>query len=239
MDTFLSTDASPSLSAPLVTWVAEQINNQSLVPGDKLPSEKQLCEQFGVSRPVVREGLSQLKSEGLVVSHKGKGVFVSERGSRQSFRLPYTELHDAEGLAHTLELIQVFERSAARYAAMRRTPDDLKRIRRALIAMEYAILSDLPGDEEDYAFHQAIVDATHNPHFIQLNEYLEQHARRFIRQARQHTVTYHHNLIQTVQQEHQEILQAIEEQDPDAAATAAETHLQNAAQRLHVYLKKG
>ena len=239
MDTSLTTDASPSLSAPLVTWIAEQINNQSLVPGDKLPSEKQLCEQFGVSRPVVREGLSQLKSEGLLMSHKGKGVFVSERGSRQSFRLPYTELHDAEGLAHTLELIQVFERSAARYAAMRRTPDDLKSIRRALVAMEYAILSDQPGDEEDYTFHQAIVDATHNPHFIQLNEYLEQHARRFIRQARQHTATYHHNLIQTVQQEHQAILQAIEEQDPDAAATAAETHLQNASQRLHVYLKKG
>lgn len=238
MDT-ITPDSSASLSAPLVTWFAEHINSHTLSPGDKLPSERELCEQFGVSRAVVREALSQLKSEGLVISHKGKGVFVSERGSRQSFRLPYTELHDAESLAHTLELIQVFERSAARYAAMRRTEHDLKNIRRALIAMEYAILSDQPGDEEDYAFHQAIVDATHNPHFIQLNEYLEQHARRFIRQARQHTATYHHNLIQTVQQEHHAILQAIEEQNPDAAASAAETHLQNAAQRLHVYLKKG
>src|SRR3546814_7956010 len=83
-------------------------------------------------------------------------------------------------------------------------PDDLKKIKRALIGMEYAIVHDQLGDTEDYAFHQAIVDAAQNPHFIALNEYLEQHVRHLIRSARSNTAQYHQNLVEDVQQEHQD-----------------------------------
>jgi DNA-binding FadR family transcriptional regulator len=225
-----------SLTTTIVDWLKLEIDANRLGPGAKLPSEKQLCEQFNVSRSVVREALSQLKSEGLVSSHQGRGVFVSERGMRQSFRLKTTSLNDTETVGQIIELMSAIESAAARYAALRHTPADLKRIRQALVGMEFAIVHDQPGDEEDYAFHQAIVDATHNPHFIALNEYLEQHARRLIRQARNNTATYHQELIADVQKEHQNILQAIGERDPEAAAKAAETHLRNAARRLNSYL---
>lgn len=229
--------STPSLTEDIVSWLNEEIRSQRLKPGDKLPSEKQLCEQFSVSRSVVREAVSQLKSEGIVNAQQGRGVFVNERGSRQTFRLDATALDDTKGLEHVIELLVTMEAAAARYAAMRRTPEDLKRIKQALVGMEYAIVNDKLGDDEDYAFHQAIVDSTQNPHFQMLNEFLERHVRRLIRQARSNTAKNYNNLIQAVQDEHKAIVQAIEKRDPDAAALAAETHLRNAAKRLQKYMK--
>jgi len=129
------------------------------------------------------------------------------------------------------------EVAATRFAAMRRSPEDLKRIKRALIGMEYEIANDRLGDEEDFAFHQAIVDATHNPHFRALSEHLEHGARRVIRQARSNTKAQHADLIEAVQQEHKAIYDAIAAGDSARAAEAAETHLRNAAERLNMYLK--
>src|SRR3546814_4646436 len=93
------------------------------------------------------------------------------------------------------------------------------------------------SDLQDFAFHQAIVEATQNPHFIALSSHLEQGARRVIRQARTNTKIRHVGMIEAVQEEHQVIFDAIKAGDPDAAALAAETHLKHAAQRLDMYLK--
>ncbi|PLC50196.1 GntR family transcriptional regulator [Pollutimonas subterranea] len=225
-----------SLTTPIAAWLKDEIEQQRLTPGSKLPSEKQLCEQFSVSRSVIREAVSQLKSEGLVSAQQGRGVFVNERGSRQSFRLDPTRLDDEEDVGYVIELLIAIEVAAARLAALRHTLDDLKKIKRALVGMEYAIVHEQLGDAEDYAFHQAIVDAAHNPHFITLNEYLEQHIRRLIRKARSNTAQQHQGLVECVQEEHHAIVRAIEARDPDAAASAAEAHLRNAAQRLSTYM---
>ncbi|TCS35659.1 GntR family transcriptional regulator [Paucimonas lemoignei] len=236
MKTNTSHTPTHSLTEEIVSWLNEEIRSQRLKPGDKLPSEKQLCEQFSVSRSVVREAVSQLKSEGIVSAQQGRGVFVNERGSRQTFRLDVSALDDAKGLEYVIELLVTMEAAAARYAAMRRTPEDLKKIKQALVGMEYAIVNDKLGDDEDYAFHQAIVDSTQNPHFQTLNEFLERHVRRLIRQARSNTAKNYNNMVQAVQDEHKAILQAIEKRDADSAALAAETHLRNAAKRLRKYL---
>ncbi len=225
-------ETSTSLTTEIVAWLNHEIESGKLVAGQKLPSEKQLGEQFSVSRSVVREAVAQLKSEGIVNSQQGRGVFVNERGTRQSFRLNMADLEDTEGLTQIIELLATLEAGAARYAAIRRTPADLKKIKQALVGMEYAIISDRLGDEEDYAFHQAIVDSTKNTHFLQLNEYIEQHVRRLIRRARSNTVNRFTNLVQAVQAEHKAIFDAIEAKDPDRAGLAAETHLRNAAKRL-------
>lgn len=225
------------VTSEIVGWLHQQIETDQLKPGEKLPSESELCERFSVGRSAVREALSQLKSEGIVTAQQGRGVFVNERSARQAFRLQNAALDDAEGLAHIIELLVTFEAAAARYAALRRTPEDIKRIKRALVGMEYAIVHDQLGEEEDYSFHQAIVDATKNPHFKALNDYLEQHARKLIRQARSNTAANYSDLIQDVQDEHKAIFQAIEAGDAPAAGSAAETHLRNAAKRLNMYLQ--
>ncbi|BAN28167.1 FadR/GntR family transcriptional regulator [Caballeronia insecticola] len=206
--------------------------------GDRLPSERLLCEQFSVSRAVVREALSQLKSEGLVTSRAGSGVFVTERNQRQAFRIQDVVVNETDSLALVLELLVTIEVASTRLAALRRTPEDLKKIRRALVGMEYEIANDRLGDEEDFAFHQAIVHATHNPHFQALSEHLEHGARRVIRQARSNTKNNHADLVEDVQKEHKAIYDAISAGNAEQAELAAETHLRNAAKRLDVYLTK-
>jgi DNA-binding FadR family transcriptional regulator len=220
----------------VAAWLVEQIRDGHFKPGDQLASERQLCEQFSVSRPVIREALSQLRAEGLINVRQGRGAFVAEARQRQVFRLAPGSLVEKSAQAHVLELLLAIEVSATKLAAARRTEDDLRKIRRALVGMEYAIVNDQLGDEEDFAFHQAIADATYNPHFRQLSEHLEHSVRGLIRQARSHTADLSGELVKAVQDEHKAIFDAIVAGDPEAAGVAAETHLRNAAARLATYL---
>ncbi|MDQ8035602.1 FadR/GntR family transcriptional regulator [Bordetella genomosp. 1] len=229
------TSARPSLPADLAALLADQIHQGVLAPGDRLPTERELVETHGVSRAVVREAIARLKSEGLVTSQQGRGVFVDAAARKNAFRIAAVSPSDSQELEHILELMLAIETTAARYAAQRRSDDDLKRIRQGLVGMEYAVLNDKLGDDEDYAFHQAIVQATHNPHLVALNEYLEGSVRHVIRSARRNTAHMYAQRMADVQREHQAIYSAIADADPQAAGAAAERHLRNAAERLRLY----
>lgn len=217
--------------------IKQLIRSRGLTTGQRLPSERDLCEQFAVSRPVIREALSRLKSSGLVEIRRGVGVFVSVRDPREAFRVDDVDVEEKIPMMQIMELISTVEVAATRLAAQRRTPEDLKQIRKCLIGMEYAIASDQLGDEQDYQFHQSIVLATHNPYFETLSQHLEHTARRMIRHLRSNTKNRHTNLIEAVQAEHQAIYNAIAAGDAAAAEQAASTHLQNAAKRFVRYLK--
>lgn len=231
----------PAASLHLPDEIARQlqqlIQSKELAPGDRLPSERDLCEQYAVSRPVIREAISRLKSEGLVSIRRGVGVFVTERDPRKGFKIQDVDIEEKFAITQVMELIATVEVAATRLAAIRRTNDDLKQIRRCLLGMEYAIASDRLGDEEDFEFHQAIVVATHNPHFEMLSQHLEHTARKMIRHLRSNTKARHTNLIEAVQAEHQAIYNAIVAGDPIAAEQAARNHLENAEKRLVKYLK--
>jgi GntR family transcriptional repressor for pyruvate dehydrogenase complex len=232
-----SSSASVYLSDEIANKLSLLIQAQKLVPGDRLPSERGLCEQFSVSRPVIREALSRLKSEGQISIKRGVGVFVTERDPRGAFKIQDIDIEEKISIRHVMELISTVEVAATRLAAARRSNEDLKQIRKCLIGMEYAIASDRLGDEEDYEFHQAIVMATHNPYFKTLSQHIEHTARRMIRRLRSNTKARHTNLIEAVQTEHQTIFNAIQAGDPAAAEQAARKHLENAEKRLVKYLK--
>lgn len=199
-----------SLSASVADALAEQIRQGALAPGDRLPTEKQLTEIYAVSRAVVREALARLKSEGLVTSQQGSGVFVDPNFQKNAFRIAAPAPGDSQELEHILELMLSIEVTAARYAAQRRGDQDLKKMKQALVGMEYALVNDKLGDEEDYQFHLAIVQATHNPHLVALNDYLEANVRRVIRSARNNTARMYTERMAAVQSEHQAIFAAIE-----------------------------
>ena len=232
-----NSSASVHLPDEIANQLSHLIQSKQLSPGDRLPSERDLCEQFSVSRPVIREALSRLKSEGLVCIKRGVGVFVTEPDPREAIKIQDVDIDEKTTITQVMELISTVEVAATRLAAARRTADDLKQIRRCLLGMEYAIASDRLGDEEDYEFHQAIVVATHNPYFDTLSQHLEHTARRMIRHLRSHTKTRHTNLIEAVQAEHQAIYNAIQAGDPVAAERAARDHLENAEKRLIKYMK--
>lgn len=214
----------------------EKITSGVLAIGDRLASERDLCTQYSVSRAVVREALSQLKSEGLVAARTGSGAYVTRQEPTNAFRFQHFSVSNRASLEEAMELLIPIEVAATRIAARRRNMDDLKKIKRALIGMEYAIVNDQLGVEEDYLFHRSIVEATHNQHFISLCQHLEASAKNIIRQARTNTKTNHANLLDAVQEEHKAIYRALEDGNEAEAALAAEHHIVNAAARIHIYL---
>lgn len=217
--------------------ILEKITSGSLTVGERLPSERELCTQYAVSRAVVREALTQLKADGLIAARAGSGAYVTKQDSTNAFRFQKFSVSNRASLEEAMELLIPIEVAATRIAARHRTDEDLKKIKRALIGMEYAIASDQLGVEEDYLFHKAIVDSTHNQHFISLCHHLEATAKNIIRQARSNTKKNLTTLQDAVQAEHKAIYHALKEGNESEAAEAAERHLINAAARIRIYLE--
>ncbi|WP_158219250.1 MULTISPECIES: FadR/GntR family transcriptional regulator [unclassified Achromobacter] len=255
-------------AATLPAEVAERlrgaIGRRDIVDEDnKLPSEAELAQVYGVSRPVIREAMSLLKAEGLVIAHQGRGQFVNPAGSNV-FRLE-PNVESSEDLRELFEFLLSVEVPATRLAAERRDPQGLQAIQQAYARLYEvtnrgvggAVAGDLadagadaapggvgerrPGNEpadgadEDGEFHRAIVAASGNRYFMAFSDFLDARVRRMIRLARKNTRTRSAEWVWQVQQEHEAILRAIEAGDPDAASHAAAAHLNNAAARLALY----
>ncbi|MCB5177420.1 FadR/GntR family transcriptional regulator [Microvirga lenta] len=220
----------------LALRLRDEIVSGRLRPGERLATEQQISETYGVSRPTVREAIGRLKHDGLVVTRQGAGAFVADPGAVSVFRLDVADFTDKEEIRNIVELLMAIEASATEHAAARRSDKDLRNIQAQLDAMQAAIDRGEPGVEEDLAFHRSIIEATGNPFFRDLSDFLDRRVRTFIRTARANTARLE-GLTQAVQAEHQAISDAIARQDASGARLAAETHLKNAAGRLALYLK--
>jgi GntR family transcriptional repressor for pyruvate dehydrogenase complex len=218
----------PLLAEKLADQIRQEIASGTFKAGQKLPTEREMSEAHGVSRAIVREALGRLKHDGLVVSRQGSGVFVAE-GTAPTLRL-YVVPSDAEDLRAVVELLSAVRSAASAYAAERRTPAQLATITHWYEAIGHAIRDSLSGEEEDIAFHRAIMDAAGNPLFNQVLEFLDARVREFVRTAR--TNSRHRGLSERVQEEHRVMRDAIAAGDPEAARRAAEQHLANALKRL-------
>lgn len=224
----------PAMSEEIAKLLRNEIRTGTLKPGDRLPTEQQLCQMFGVSRPVVREAISRLKYGGVLESYQGRGVFVTKSGESSSFRLEAPDLDNQIELEHILELLIAVEVAGTGLAAERRSKRQLKAIKKALDAMANAVEQGQSGVDEDLQFHSEIVKASENPFFIAFVGFLENRVRNLIRAARTNTARFA-GLAYEVQKEHVAIFEAIAAADPEAAKLAAETHLRNAATRLQLY----
>jgi GntR family transcriptional repressor for pyruvate dehydrogenase complex len=141
----------------------QRILSGALPPGTKLPSERKMAEQFGVSRPVVREALRGLAARRLVDIQPARGTFVSDAGgfdAAQPMELMYRRnLPTARQLVEAREML---ESRAAALAAERATREDIQALRAAVERME-AAQDPLEYVRNDLAFHLALARASHNP----------------------------------------------------------------------------
>lgn len=226
----------PSLADTLAAKLRREIVAGDLGAGERLPTEQQLSEIYGVSRPTVREAIRCLKQDGIVITRQGAGAFVADPETVSVFRLDIKDFSDSSEIFHIVELLMAVEAAATEHAARRRTSADLRAIETQLKAMQAAIDRNEPGVDEDVEFHRAILAATKNPFFRDLSGFLDHRVRNFIRTARANSAQWA-GMSQTVQTEHELIFDAIARQDAAAAHAAAESHLKNAAARLARYLK--
>ncbi|MBC3258314.1 GntR family transcriptional regulator [Pseudomonas paralactis] len=156
------------LSDDIVEQLEGMILEGTLKSGERLPAERALAEQFGVSRPSLREAIQKLAAKGLLVSRQGGGNYVVDSlGSTFSDPLLHLLENNPEAQRDLLEFRQTLEASGAYYAALRATEVDRERLTAAFEALQdcYARADEVSRVEEgaaDARFHLAIAEASHN-----------------------------------------------------------------------------
>lgn len=219
-----------SIANEIVEFINGRIAQGAFRSGDRLPTELQLARQFQVSRPVVREAISQLKADGLVRSLRGSGLYVQNLSDKKSFKVDINHAFDPNVVLQLLELRQPVEVSAARLAAARRSEEDLANLHAAHDAMLASEDWSEEGVTADIMFHQSIAAACHNGFYVDFLAYLGGLLRESIRVAR--SASHDPKVKQVTINEHQRILAAIQFQDPERAAFAMMAHIDGARDRM-------
>lgn len=222
-----------ALALDLVDAFVDRIRSGRFAVGDKLPTEAEVMAEFGVSRTVVREAISRLAAGGLVETRHGIGTFVLGDADVSAIRLSGADSIAAlSDVVAVMELRLGLEPEAAAMAAMRRSDAELQALRQTYADFVRAIES---GDTiaPDISLHLAIARATHNAHFVEL---VTQLGSILIPRTRVDTVRIagqgRSEYLKRVNTEHESIVTAIANRDPEAARAAMRTHLSNSRERL-------
>ena len=216
-------------SARLYEQISEQIQDRimagQLRPGDKLPPERELAQQFGVSRTAVREAVKALHEKGLLEVQPGKGTFISNITAttsevmRDSLDL-IVNVGLANGLVHLMQVRALFEPSIAAVAAEMATPADVEALQHAVETMDTALDDADVYVEADLDFHRALAKATQNSLITILLDPIidllrEQRKRIFLVAGGPERGQFHHK----------RILEAVATRNPVAAREAMTVHL--------------
>jgi len=221
-------------SGEIVSQIERAIFDRELGPGDRLESERELAERFGVSRITVRDALRVLEARGLVQVRVGAtgGAFVSETNVDQVAESISTMIRLRRmTLSGVAEARTVVESATCQLAAQRADPPALAKIEQAAERGRAVVREQAPHTEASMDFHVAIAEASGNELLsatvAAYRDLLVQtlHDMRDVRSAR------------TTQRAHEEILDAIRSRDPAAARTLMLAHLQDFEKRLRRWLQ--
>lgn len=217
-------------SSRLYEQIIEQIQGRIMEgkvrPGDKLPSERELAEQFGVSRTAVREAVKAMREKGLLEVQPGRGTFVTDLTGgttevmRDSLSL-IVKISLGNDLGKLVQVRTLLEPGIAALAAEMATPLDLETMQQAVNVMDTAMTRTDAYVEADLAFHLALARATQNPLIPVLIDPIvdllrEQRKRIFLVEGGPERGQYHHK----------QILAAIRRGDATAASQAMCAHLE-------------
>ncbi|MBS0445771.1 MAG: FadR family transcriptional regulator [Proteobacteria bacterium] len=220
------------LAHELVEALGGRLRGGVIKPGDKLPTESEIMQAFGVSRGVVREALSRLGAAGLVQTLHGVGTFALEPDRGSPLRL---ESPSGGGLADMLDVLELrasLESDAAGLAATRRSDAQLREMRTALDDFERHLAAVGETVAPDFRFHLAIALATGNRYY---GDVMGQLGVAVIPRTRVASawldVEQRGRHLQKVNLEHLDIYAAIERRDAEAARAAMRVHLVNSRER--------
>jgi GntR family transcriptional repressor for pyruvate dehydrogenase complex len=213
--------------------LTESITSGRLAPGDKLPPERELCEQFAVSRPVVREAVRSLIAKGLIADSPRRGHVVSALG-RDTVTESLTLFLRGRRLdfGKLMEVRSVIEVENAGRAAERASAEDIE----ALHAAAARLTPGLPAEEAaiaDVGLHRAIATATGNEFF----EVLLDSIREVLITAQLPTLA-DAKIVRGAIRHHKAIVKEIEAGDPEGARAAMRAHLKDAERGMRSVLRR-
>jgi DNA-binding FadR family transcriptional regulator len=205
------------------------IDRGHLMPGDKLPGENTMADMLGVSRPVIRQALARLRSEGWVVSHKGSGNYVGQPHLRNA---PFGPIQSIEEVRPFLEFRCVMEGECAAWAAVSESRELREEISTRRRILELAINRGTESIEEDIAFHEAIAKASGNRFYLMTMTAIRDHRRMATRVIREFSSQPRLRRVRDIREEHLRIDDAIVKGDPDEARQAMIAHIRSGIARL-------
>jgi len=207
----------------IVEQIEERILSGELRDGDRLPTERELVEQFEVSRTAVREAINALVQRGLVEAHPGRGTFVRHGTSeavRHSLGL-MIRMERTGGLANLVEIREILEPGIAARAATRATEQQIAVIRAAVENMGAALDDADAFIEADDRFHLALAESTQNPLILTLLDPVVE-----LLHEQRKRISLVKGGLERGQYHHKRILATIIRHDPKAAREAMRAHLQ-------------
>lgn len=226
-----------TLSQEIELQIEDVIRKKEYSTGDKLPTEKEMCEMFGVSRTALREALRMLSARGLINIRKGSGTYVSDFTSQNVARPMnlYLELNlDKEYVLHVVQVRKFIEPEIAKLAAVNRTEKDLILLKENLNAFSKCKSSDHKKQGDlDRQFHLIISRASGNKVFPLIVDPI------FHMMPRIRTMVY--TKISQAQSSaleyHRKIVQAIEDKNADEAYDMMLKHLEIATMHSEEIVK--
>lgn len=221
-----------TLAQQIARVLRERITGGAMRPGDRLPTEQQLAESFGVSRTVIREAVSSLKHQGLIETRQGAGAFVSEL-SRNTLSIETGDLAQDQVLRCVFETRFALEPTIAALAAARWEVQHLEAMQAALARLHGAADGGDGGAEAETQFHRAMAHATFNPYFVGMSRAMQPAMLAALRKAATGPSSTEAASTATWN-EHEAILVAISDRAPVLARKAMRNHLRKAAARLSV-----
>lgn len=224
----------PSSSPRISEWVAQQlldrISRGELVPGQRLPGERQLAEQLHVSRVSVRAALQKLKTQGFLTAVQGGGTRVVSSTGVMDGALTAMVRGKHDNLCDLVEIRMALEGWAARRAAEHATPEQVANIGRILAAM-----SQTGGDgnraADDMDFHLSVAQASGSPVYLHLLSTIRDILGNMV--ELNHTEPYMENHEALMIDHHRAIYDAIARRNADDAANAVTAHLGWVLARYH------
>ncbi|MCP9482365.1 FCD domain-containing protein [Shimia sp. CNT1-13L.2] len=227
------------LSTSVIKQVELLILRGILRPGERLPSERELSERLGVSRPSLREAIAELQERGLLEAKAGAGIFVADvLGNAFSDSLIKLFASHDEAVFDYISFRRDMEGLAAERAALYASDTDLAVIQAVFDKMEAAHAKRNPADEAqlDADFHLAIIEASHNVIML--------HMMRSMYQLLREGVFYNRSIMfkqRTTRgdllDQHRAINTALQSRDAEGARTAVIAHLDYVERSLFDYKK--
>jgi DNA-binding FadR family transcriptional regulator len=224
------------LSDRLYDQISQLIVSGELQEGSKLPTEAQLGERFGASRPVVREALARLRANGVIDSRQGSGSYARRPAAAPV--ADFAPLGSIADLERWYEFRAVIESEAACLAAKWRDGAALARIRAALRELQRELDAGRTGDDADFAFHMAIAGASRNPFFVDTMASVRNQVLFGISLGRSLALRRPAGRNQLVRAEHEAVVAAIRDRSPERARAAMRRHIDNVRKRIF-HGKKG
>lgn len=224
----------PKLHEIVAERLTQMIIKGQLLPGDRLPTERELTEQLGVSRGVVREATKLLVAKGLVIVRPGTGMAVADPGSENVTESLSLFLHrQPTGLHHLLELRRCLEVETAGLAAEKASAEDIALLQSQVQQMAQQVADTQTFITADLLFHKQIAVMSQNPLFVAILDSLSD----VLLASRRMSVQVE-NGVRTAQEGHQRICEAIARRDSSSARTQMRAHIEQTSADIQTVIEK-